>query len=67
MEKHFTISNFPKEHDYIEETKKLIANEFANELSVLKEIDKVDIKSPFGYLSFKEEYGKKSSLCDVGD
>ena len=62
MEKHFTISSSPTEHDYIEVTKKLTGHEFANALAALKEGDKVTINAPFGDFTFKEEYDKIGML-----
>ncbi len=61
MEKHFTISGSPTEHDYIEVAKKLTGNEFANALAALKEGGKVTINAPFGDFTFKGEYGKITS------
>ncbi len=62
MEKHFTISSSPTEQDYIEVTKKLTGNEFANALAALKVGDKVTINAPFGDFTFKGEYDKLGML-----
>ncbi len=58
LEKHFTISSSPTEQDYIEVTKKLTGDEFANALAALKVGDKVTINAPFGDFTFKGEYDK---------
>ncbi len=62
MEKHFTISSSPTEHDYIEVTKKLTGDEFANALAALKVGDKVTINAPFGDFTFKGEYDRIGML-----
>ncbi len=65
LKKHFTISSSPTEYDYIEVTKKLTGNEFANALAALKEGDKVIINTPFGDFRFKGEYGKIDTLSKL--
>jgi ferredoxin-NADP reductase len=65
MEKHFTISSSPTEHDYIEVIKKLTGGGFANALAALKEGDKVTINAPFGDFRFKGEYGKIGMLSKL--
>jgi len=60
--KHFSFSNSPTEHGYIEFTKRLTGSEFSQALDQLKAGDWARIKMPYGYFTFEGEYEKIACL-----
>lgn len=60
--KHFSFSNSPTEHGYIEFTKRLTGSEFSQALDTLKTGDWARIRMPFGLFTFEGEYPKIACL-----
>lgn len=63
IQKPLTLSSSPKEHDYIEFTKKLTGHPFSNGLNALKVGDKVTLDAPYGNFTIDERLPSMAMLA----